>query len=241
MMNQKEQVIKALKQNSGYATLGYLNAVLDFSFWGTKTPQASVRRIVQEGEGSVFFKIRPGLWGLKSEEAAVLRKLQITPDNPQKEQDSSHSYYQGLLIHIGNMKRFKTCIPSQDRKRRFLEESLENIITLNKIYDFAYPEIMRRASTIDVIWFNERRMPNTCFEVEHTTDIQNSLLKFYELQDFHTRFCIVAAEYRKQQFCDLLNRSVFQPLKDRVDFVDYEKLANQYDKMYALANVPQIV
>ena len=35
-------------------------------------------------------------------------------------------------------------------------------------------------------------MPHSLFEIEHSTDIQNSLLKFNDLQDFYSRMVIVA-------------------------------------------------
>ena len=41
---------------------------------------------------------------------------------------------------------------------------------------------------MDVIWFNERKMPYRFYEVEHSTNISNSLDKFYELQDFRADF-----------------------------------------------------
>ena len=59
---------------------------------------------------------------------------------------------------------------------------------MDKILDFSYSEIVNRAKTIDVIWFNERKLLSSVFEVEHSTDIQNSLLKFNDLQDFHSQF-----------------------------------------------------
>lgn len=44
---QEHQVIEALRKEGGFATLRRLNEVVDFSTWKTKTPEASVRRIVQ--------------------------------------------------------------------------------------------------------------------------------------------------------------------------------------------------
>ena len=45
-MTQKEQVIEAVRSNGGYATFQQINQFVDFTTWETKTPQASVRRIV---------------------------------------------------------------------------------------------------------------------------------------------------------------------------------------------------
>lgn len=48
-------------------------------------------------------------------------------------------------------------------------------------------------------------MPNSFFEVEHSTNIQNSLLKFVNLQDFNVNFFIVADGTRKKEFDDKIN------------------------------------
>ena len=40
-MTQNEQVIEALKKNGGYATLGQLYHLVDFSTWGTKTEKST--------------------------------------------------------------------------------------------------------------------------------------------------------------------------------------------------------
>ncbi len=72
-MKQHEAVLLAMKQSGGYATLGQLYQTapkIPGSKWGTKTPFATIRRIVQEHDE--FFKIRPGLWALTSEKDKVL-------------------------------------------------------------------------------------------------------------------------------------------------------------------------
>ena len=66
-MKQYEAVIETLKKLGGVATLGQLNQevlkINDCS-WRTKTPFASIRRIVQERPE--IYKIKPGLWALES-------------------------------------------------------------------------------------------------------------------------------------------------------------------------------
>lgn len=49
-MTQEQQVIETFRKQGGYATLRRLNEVMDFSNWKTKTPEASVRRIVQDSK-----------------------------------------------------------------------------------------------------------------------------------------------------------------------------------------------
>ncbi len=77
-------------------------------------------------------------------------------------------------------------------------------------------------------------MPHSFFEVEHSTDIQNSLLKFNDLQDFAARMVIVADEKRHQEFIYKMGFAAFQQLaKDkRVAFLSYESLGKQYEQEF---------
>jgi hypothetical protein len=76
-------------------------------------------------------------------------------------------------------------------------------------------------------------MPHSFFEVEHSTDIQNSLLKFNDLQDFYSRMVIVADNRRREEFLNKIKYSSFKDLtkNNRVSFLDYEALNNQYESL----------
>lgn len=179
-MQQHEAVIKVMEENGGYATLGFLNQnvlkVKDCE-WKTKTPFASIRRIVQDER--FFFKIKPGLWALRSHKDRLPPEISPTNTVPKLEQEIfNHSYYQGLLVEIGNLKKYETFVPSQDKNKKFLGKTLGQISSQMDFYQFGYDHITRKAKTVDVSWFNARKMPSVLFEVEHSTDIQNSLLKF---------------------------------------------------------------
>lgn len=226
-MRQKDYVIEAMRNNGGYATFNQLNALVDYSKWGTKTPSASIRRIVQTNDE--FFKIQPRLWASKECENDVLRKFNIDKVNNKSLDVFSHSYFQGIIVEIGNMRNLDTYIPPQDKNKLFLERKLSDIATRNEIYNFTYPEILRKAKTVDAIWFNERKMPCAFYEVEHTTDIKNSLNKFFELQDFRADFYIIAAKERKRQFEDIIQASIYRPIKNLVKFVNYDALIEQYN------------
>jgi len=200
-MKQHEAVIKIMEESGGFATLGFLNQnVLKIKDcdWNTKTPFASIRRIVQDDR--FFFKIKPGLWALKSYKNKL--PLEIFPTNiisKNEQEEFNHSYYQGLLVEIGKLKKYEAFVPSQDKNKKFLGKTLGEISSQENYYQFGYDYIVRKAKTIDVCWFNVRKMPSVLFEVEHSTDIQNSLLKFIELQDFNTNFFIVADKVRKDE------------------------------------------
>ena len=234
-MTQKEQVIETMKKNGGYATFQQLNRLMDFSAWKTKTPQASVRGIVQVNDE--FFRIKPGLWALTECKDEVLKKLEIQEDNKKSEEVFTHSYYQGMIVELGNMHNFKTYVPNQDKNRLFLEKRLSDIVTEKELPLFSFDSITKRAKTVDVIWFNERKMPFRFYEVEHSTNISNSLDKFYELQDFRADYYIIADESRRKQFNSLLERSIYSSIAQYVKFFNYEKLATQYEKESCLAKM----
>jgi hypothetical protein len=235
-MKQHEAVVEAMQQNGGFATLGYLyRAALKIPdcHWGTKTPFASIRRIVQQ-HPQLFFKLKPGLWALTSQRKLVLEKLALNEASPStRAEEFNHSYYQGLLIEIGNLKSYETFVPHQDKNRLFLSRKLSEIATLKQFYDFTYDQLLRRARTVDVSWFNQRKLPRAFFEVEHSTDMRNSLLKFLDFQDFRIQFFIVADAARQREFQSKLASHPFSPIRHAVKFLDYEKLADMHSKMSA--------
>lgn len=227
-MRQKDYVISAMRQNGGYATFQQLNQSIDFSSWGTKTPQASVRRIVQTNKE--FFRIAAGLWGLNENRQEILKKLDICESDKKSIENFTHGYIQGIISEIGNLRGFETYVPPQDKNRLFLERKLCDVVSVSHIYDFTYPQIIKFAKTVDVVWFNERRLPDAFYEVEHTTDIKNSLNKFYELQDFRAKFYIVAPKERERQYVDIISSSIYKKIKNIVSFVSYDTLIKQYEK-----------
>ena len=236
---QVDDIIEAMEKNGGYATLAFLNQNVDTSTWKTKTPFESIRCYLQRR--NEFFKIQSGLWALTDSKDTVLKKFQIKDNDKEQNEVFTHAYYQGLIVDIGNMKKLKTFVPAQDKNKLFLDKKLGDISTMTDIPEFTYQKITNRARTIDTIWFNEREMPTAFYEVEHSTNIINSLNKFFELQDFRANFYIVADKKRKNEFDDKINQSIYNPIKPFIDFIDYDTLANQHSKMSELFNGPMIL
>ncbi len=226
-----------MEQHGGYATLGQLNQEvlkIDGVVWKTKTPFASIRRIVQDKR--FFFKLKPGLWALLSYKNKLPENVFPAVSTSKTEVDIfNHAYYQGLLVEIGKIKKYETFVPSQDKNKKFLDKTLGEISSQHPFYEFGYNNIVGRARTIDVCWFNIRKMPSILFEVEHSTDIYNSLLKFNELQDYNTNFFIVADKARKAEYANKLGQSAFVPIKSRVQFMDYDRLSALHAKTAEIA------
>lgn len=240
-MKQYQAVIEVMRARGGYATLGQLyQDVLRVPSveWKTKTPFASIRRIVQDRR--FFFKIRPGLWALNEFEDKIPFRPESKRTKTQQGSEFTHAYYQGLLVEIGNLRHLGTFVPNQDQNRMFVDRALGTIITVDPFHHFTYDHLVQRARTIDVTWFNSRNMPNSFFEVEHSTDVYNSLLKFYELQDFNANFRIVADRSRRREFQSKLAIDAFRDIAPRVKFVSYETVSDLHAKTYELSLVESI-
>jgi hypothetical protein len=235
-MKQYEVVINTLERLGGVATLGQLYQNVDVTNWKTKTPFASIRRIVQDKR--FFFKIKTGLWALNSYKEKLSQLIPFDKTKSKEEKEVfNHSYYQGLLVEIGNFKGYQTFIPNQDKNKKFLTKTLGKVITLQKIYSFTFPEVMRRAQTVDTIWFNDRKFPFAFFEVEHSTEFQNSLGKYFDLQDFNSKFYIVAHSSKTRYFEQIINRDIFKEIKARVNFINYETVSDWHTKSSELFEV----
>lgn len=176
-MKQYEAVIIALERLGGQAVLADLyreTMKVEGCKWETKTPFASIRRIVQQRPE--IFKVRSGLWALRSYQKKLGLVENADRDTSQVQQN--HAYYQGLLLSIGNLRGYKTFSPNQDKNRLFVNKPLKDIRGLQDIPKFSYDGIVQRCSTVDVIWFNNRLLPSSLFEVEYSTDFQNSLRNY---------------------------------------------------------------
>ena len=68
-------------------------------------------------------------------------------------------------------------------------------------------------------------------EIEHSTDIQNSVAKFCNLQDFCSRFFIVEPQKRREPFEKVIGGSAFEGMRGWIGFATYEVIQKQYEAM----------
>ncbi len=235
---QWQQVLSALEGLGGIATLSQLNQVLlspggAGTKWGTKTPDATIRRIVRQ-QSEHFHTLKPGLYCVREQAEKYEREYNLPKqgESPEDVQERGHSYYQGLLVEIGNARNYKTYVPAQDKNKPFINQRLGDVCDITELPKFGYEGVLRHARTVDVIWFNRRCMPEEMFEVEMTTDMLNSLSKFHELQDFYAKLRIVAPTYRQSHFADRMARDIFYEIRKRkrVEFMGIDALENKYDQ-----------
>ena len=231
-MTQKDDVLAALKQfPSEAASLGQLTKKLlgpkgAAKFWGTSTPEASIRRIVRNNPDIIT--VSRGFYCTAESPANSSQAGKANSGNP-----TQHTICQGILVELGKFRGYNTRVPKQDRGKSYIplfgsikNVNLGKICTLNDLPDFIPPVLINYvgsdAATIDVAWFDESTMmPVAVFEVETTTDWRRSLEKFQALQYFHISFCIVSY---KDKVDKLLQRPGREMLKERVKFIEIGEL-----------------
>lgn len=108
-MTQREAVIQTLERLGEIATFGTLYQevfkITEFT-WKTKIPFANIRQIVQLAPE--IYKIKTGLWALEShrKELEANGIFEQTEKNKESAEvkNFNHSYYQGLLLTVGNLR-----------------------------------------------------------------------------------------------------------------------------------------
>jgi hypothetical protein len=73
--------------------------------------------------------------------------------------------------------------------------------------------------------------------VEHTTNFDNSLLKFIHFQDFNIDFRIVAAKTRQKEFAGKILHPSFVVIATRTKFTSYELVSDMHIKAHEVAGM----
>jgi hypothetical protein len=227
-----------MEEMGGFATLSQLDKNVDVRNWKTKTPSATIRRIVQNEK--YFFKIKPGLWALNNYKEKLPSDISLLlaeqKKNFDKEKKYTHYYYQGIISEIGKLNQFNSYIPAQDKNKPFLNKTLKDVTSLTTLPQFTFLPIIKSIKSIDVVWLNKRQYPSAVFEVENSTNFKNSLTKFYELIDFSTDMIIVSDAIRYRQFLSVIKLSIFSELQSRVIFCNYGLLDQYYSNPFKYKN-----
>ena len=227
-----EAIEKVMMNNGYFAPLKILYREIwkykDKSKVVGKTPDYTVMERVQRDER--FTRIGLGVYALTK----YLNKLpkQIEPKNEKEKTSRKHAEIQGMLLEIGNFKSEVKDTYTNDKKWVFQNKTLGSLATLNILPAFTYERIIKEsASFADVIWFNERGFPHKIFEVEHSTDFRDALIKFMELQDFIAEFYCVSSGDRKIKFEREKSKTAFKPIDSRLNFLTYEQVENDYQNI----------
>ncbi|HIJ67413.1 MAG TPA: hypothetical protein HPP87_07645 [Planctomycetes bacterium] len=188
-----------------------------------KTPFKTIQERVQRDEK--FTRIGVGVYAL-TEFFQKVQKSEI-PRNKKEKTEFQHKRIQGMLLEIGEQRQYGTYTP--DKKKTFDGKVLGLIASIEKCPQFTFPYIIEQSiKFIDVIWFNQRNFPSHVFEIEHSTDFRSALTKFVELQDFTTRFFLIAPEERYKKFETEIRKRAFEVIANRCNFRSYESIEKYY-------------
>lgn len=178
-------------------------------------------------EIDVILTVLPGWIGEVEEEKAA----EIVSVKPEMIDVSNltHNDVQGILTELGNLLGYKTYVA--DPSRPYKGKRLKDWATLDEIPPFTYPDTLTVARNVDVIWFGADfpSYPVSCFEVEHTTNVTEGLLRLYQLKGLGPKFFVIARSDLKRRFDSQVARSPFNEIKDRYIFRSYEQLVTLFD------------
>lgn len=219
---------KVMINNGGFAPLKLIYEKIwkykDKSLINGITPDKTIQERVQRD--SQFIKIGLGVYALSD----FLDKMEINKQLFEKNENATireHAVIQGMLLEIGNFREFDTY--TNDKKWIFENKTLGGLATLDKIPGFTYPHIVKDSvSFVDVAWFNSRGFPNRIYEVEHSTDFRDALIKFKELEYFTTEFYCIAEENRRDKFEKEINKSAFNGIKQKTKFSTYQEVRDAH-------------
>lgn len=194
-----------------------------------KTPLKTIQERVQRDPR--FTRIGLGVYALTSK-LGELPKAE-TPKTKEQQQRFEHTRFQGMLTELGNLEGYDTY--TADPSKVFENKKLGTIATIRTMPAFTYPRLVSIARYVDVLWFNARQFPERAFEVEYSTNFRNSLVKFTELQDFNTKFYLVAPQSGKGKYQREIERAAFAAIAKRCIFWTFEQLQRLYQTRLALA------
>lgn len=149
-----------------------------------------------------------------------VRKLISIPIEPV----DTHTKVEGALLELGNLLGYDTYVTADDRNKEYRDVPLAEIATLQELpEDFIPPGVKDTVRRIDVTWF-KKKVPAYCFEVEHSTNITQALVRFSDLRGLTTEFMIVAPAKACGKFKKELERTLFVNIKDKIRFKSYDEL-----------------
>lgn len=227
-----EAIEKVLVDHGGYAPLKTIYTGFEkYRLFSGKTPLKTIQERVQRDPK--FTRIGLGVYALTARLGSLPTAKE--PKTPLDQQQSQHTRFQGMLIEIGNLEGYETY--TADPSKLFENKKLGVISTMSKLPPFTYTKIISTARYIDVLWFNPRSFPEHAFEVEYSTNFRNALVKFTEMQDFNTKFYLVAPPEGRRKYSKEIERAAFASIATRCTFWSFDQVWKLYQARLAFADV----
>ncbi len=235
-MNQQlswhEAIEQVLRDNEGVANLGVLyRDIQKYRDVSTNRAwRATLRGILYREMQKKRHIVHVGLGVFALKEFAPEQSLfqSLTRGEKLTRQRFSHAEIEGMLLELGNFYGYDTY--TADRQRVFDGKPLSAIAALREIPPFTFPDLLKQARNIDVLWFERkaRPFPKFAFEVETTPEFRRSMLKLYQLRDFNVALYIIADARKKVMFEKHLQDDPFHSLRHRFTFRSFDDVVRLY-------------
>jgi len=133
-----------------------------------------------------------------------------------------HSCVEFLLLNMGRMLGYDTY--TSDPSMVCNGVRLGDLATLDKNgLSIRIPrDILDDAIEVDILWFRGQEI--YAFEVEHSRNFREALLRLSGLIKLNVRLFIVAPAEKYGKFERELSKSIFSNIRDKVSFISYENL-----------------
>lgn len=227
-MTKVEAIAKVMEENGGVASLDiiYKNIIKYYpSAKKSKEWAAGIRGVLYRElkNNRRFKKIGLSIYALsdyqEEQKPDVTNKVRM------------HSYIEGICIELGNLDNYftYTADPSAIYRDHL---QLRDFTTMPNIPNFSYKNIVDEAKYIDVIWFNRQgfAFPQRVFEVvDSISTLNGAFNRSLQLQNFNTKFTIVAPERHRNKYEHVLELEIYQLQKDRFKFVNYDEIIDFYE------------
>lgn len=151
--------------------------------------------------------------------------------------DRTHVRIQWALIHLGTAEGCSVWIPPTDQNLSYEGERL-NRLTIDRLPSFGFEENTRRiVENIDVLWLSAKVI-RKAFEIESTTSIYSGLLRLNDLilaqPNNRIDLYLAAASSRRERVRSQLLRPTFEPLLERCEFLAFEDIMTEFDRLRTL-------
>lgn len=223
-MTKVEAIEHVLQDNGGAASWSYIYDNIVRYYPAAKVSkewEAGIRGVLYRDLNKRFKRVGLSLYALidyKEEKTPKTDKVRM------------HSLMEGICIELGNFKNYDTYTADPSAIYRD-NVRLQNLATTIDLPPFTYPEILQETKRIDVLWFNQKSLqfPQYAIEVVDSIGTLNGAFnRCLQLQNFRTKFIIVAPEKHHEKYEQTLKLEAYQKEQDRFKFLNYDDLQTIY-------------
>lgn len=228
-MTKVDAIECVLRQNGGSASLSVIYDNIERYYPAAKVSKywdAGIRGVLYRElkYGTRFKKLGLNIYALadyQAENIATNNKVRM------------HSLMEGICLEMGNVHNYQTY--TADPTMLYRDNTyLCDLTTLKDIPIFTYTDIVHSAKMIDVLWFSSQYLsfPLYAFEIVDSVGTLNAAInRCLQLQNFRTKYYIVAPEQHHHKFDQTMSMKVYEPFRDLFSFINYDVIQDQYHRL----------